>query len=348
MTTCSVIFMRRALDLAAKGGRDVMPNPQVGCVIVHEGNVIGEGWHKKYGEAHAEVNAINDVQDKELLKQSTLYVTLEPCSHFGKTPPCADLIIKTGIPKVVIASVDPNPIVAGNGINKLINAGVEVESGILDAENRELNARFFTFHEKKRPYVILKWAQSADGFLDKIRKSPDEKPRWITDEFSRTLVHKWRAREQAIMAGAKTILKDNPKLNVRNWPGKDPVRFALTRKTVFPYGYNLLDGSTETYIITDSSGYPQHQNTKLIVLQETSVLNILNRLYQMNIQSLFVEGGADTLQFFIDSGLWDEARVFTGMMKFRNGVKAPAILSEPKSEVLLSKGIRLQTYQNEI
>lgn len=339
-------FMHRALDLAAKGGREVMPNPQVGCIIVHEGKVIGEGWHRKYGEAHAEVNAVNSVDDKELLKKSTMYVTLEPCSHQGKTPPCADMIIRMGIPDLVIASQDPNPLVAGNGTRKLKEAGVNVFTGLLDKENRALNKRFFTFHEKKRPYVILKWAQSVDGFLDKIRKSPDEKPHWITDEFSRTLVHKWRAREQAIMAGAKTILKDNPKLNVRNWTGKNPVRFALVRKTVFPEEYNILDGSTETYIITDFSGYKQQSNTKLIILPETTAEDILNQLFNMNIQSLFVEGGAETLRLFIGSGLWDEARVFTGPMMFRNGVEAPVIHPAPESEIFLSKGIQLHIYRN--
>lgn len=346
MTTCSEIFMRRALDLASMGGRNVMPNPQVGCVIVYNGKVIGEGWHRKYGEAHAEVNAINTVQDKDLLKKSTLYVTLEPCSHFGKTPPCADLIVSMGIPRVVIASADPNPIVAGNGMQKLKDAGIVVESGILDAENRELNKRFFTFHKKKRPYVILKWAQSADGFLDKIRTLPNEKPHWITDEYCRTLVHKWRAREQAILAGAKTILKDNPKLNVRNWQGKDPVRVVLSRKTIFPEHYAILDGSVKTYILSDSADYKQQKNTELILLPETSAVDILKQLYNMNIQSVFVEGGAETFRLFIESGMWDEARVFTGKMKFRQGVKAPATRFTCKPKIHFFNKIPLYIYYN--
>ena len=318
--------MRRAFDLASRGGRDVMPNPQVGCVIAYDGKVIGEGWHKKYGEAHAEVNAVNSVNDKELLKKSTIYVTLEPCSHHGKTPPCADMIIRMGIPEVVIASQDPNPVVAGKGIRKLRDAGVKVTTGVLDDENRELNKRFFTFHEKKRPYVILKWAQSADGFLDKIRKSPDEKPQWITDEYCRTLVHKWRAREQAIMAGARTVLMDNPRLDVRNWLGENPVRIIIAGKTMFNNNQNILDGSVKTYIFTSDINYPDTQNTEIIRLPAFSAKDVLNELCKLNIQSLFVEGGAKTFVLFINEGLWDEARVFMGNALFNKGIKAPLIL----------------------
>jgi len=310
-----------------------MQNPQVGCVIVYDGKVIGEGWHKKYGEAHAEVNAVNSVNDKELLKKSTMYVTLEPCSHQGKTPPCADMIIRMGIPEVVIASQDTNPVVAGKGIRKLMDAGVKVTTGVLDDENRELNKRFFTFHEKKRPYVILKWAQSADGFMDKIRKSPDEKPQWITDEYCRTLVHKWRAREQAIMAGSKTVLMDNPNLNVRNWVGENPVRIIIAGKTKFPEEYNIVDGSIRTIILTENKNHFTYKNIETFILPEINAETILNKLYILSIQSVLIEGGNQTLSLFIESGLWDEARVFTGNVNFINGIKAPEITLSIKHSI---------------
>ena len=325
MTATYEHFMRRALDLASMGGRDVMPNPQVGCVIVYDGKVIGEGWHKKYGEAHAEVNAVNSVQDKELLKKSTMYVTLEPCSHYGKTPPCADMVIKFGIPEVVVASSDPNPFVVGNGIKKLREAGIKVEAGVLDEENRELNKRFFTFHNKKRPYVILKWAQSADGFIDKIRKDTNEPPQWITDEYCRTLVHKWRAREQAILAGAGTIVLDNPKLNVRNWQGSDPVRIIIAGKTIFGNDRNIFDGSAKTYIFTSNAQQPEYKNADVVKIEDTTASSILKKLYELGFQSVFVEGGAMTLSLFLDANLWDEARIFTGKAIFEKGIKAPQI-----------------------
>lgn len=346
MTAFSELFMRRALDLASKGGRDVMPNPQVGCVIVHDGKVIGEGWHKKFGEAHAEVNAVNSVADKDLLKKSTMYVTLEPCSHHGKTPPCTDMIIRMGIPRVIVASADPNPLVAGNGIKKLKEAGIEVVTGVLDDENRELNTRFFTFHEKKRPYVILKWAQSADGFIDKIRTNPDEPPQWITNEYCRTLVHKWRAREQAIIAGAKTVLMDNPKLNVRNWTGENPVRFIIAGKTLFPPHCNILDGNIKTYIFTKNKSYPETKNTEIIVINSVSAEEILSKIKGMNIQSLFVEGGSLTLKLFINSGLWDEARVFTGAAKFADGIKAPEVSGKCSCNEYVTEDVKLEWFNN--
>lgn len=341
-----MIFMRRALDLASKGGRDVMPNPQVGCVIVYDGKVIGEGWHKRFGEAHAEVNAVNSVEDKELLKRSTMYVTLEPCSHHGKTPPCADMLVRLGIPRVVVASTDPNPLVAGNGIKKLKEAGIDVVTGVLDEENRELNKRFFTFHEKKRPYVILKWAQSADGFIDKIRKSPDEPPQWITDEYCRMLVHKWRAREQSIMAGAKTVLMDNPKLNVRNWTGENPVRLIIAGKTLFPLQSNILDGKIKTYIITNNISYPETKNAEIILIGTISAEEILGKIAGMNIQSVFVEGGARTLRLFTDSGSWDEARVFTGAAEFADGVMPPEMSFRCSCSKHVTGDIKLECFYN--
>lgn len=341
-----MLYMQRALDLASKGGRDVMPNPQVGCVIVCDGNVIGEGWHKKFGEAHAEVNAIQSVQDTNLLKRSTLYVTLEPCSHHGKTPPCAELIVRMGIPSVVVASQDPNPLVAGRGIRMLEDAGIEVESGLFDLENRELNKRFFTFHEKKRPYVILKWAQTADGFIDKIRKKTNEPPQWITDEYCRTLVHKWRAREQSILAGARTVVMDNPRLDVRNWQGINPVRIILAHDTVFAPGTNILDGSVKTYIVTGRSDYPDLPRAEVIRLPKMDVATLLNQLYSMQIQSLFVEGGADVFRQFLEAGLWDEARVFEGKVKFGEGVAAPTISDLTFTEETISRNAFIRKYKN--
>lgn len=317
------LYMKRALDLASLGGRDVMPNPQVGCVIVFDNKVIGEGYHKVYGGPHAEVNAINSVVNKSLLKDSTLFVTLEPCSHFGKTPPCADLIISSGIKKVFVASNDPNPIVSGKGILRMKDAGIEVFQGVMDEENRKLNIRFFTFHEKKRPFIILKWAQSADGFLDKIRSTPEDPPQWITNEFCRTMVHQWRSREQAIMVGAKTVVLDNPKLDVRNWTGKNPVRIVLAGKTIFSPNSNILDGTVKTYIFTNSSKYPAASNAEVIFIPQFSAKTIAEKLFELNIQSVFIEGGKKTLELFLKEHLWDEARVFSGTAIFENGIISP-------------------------
>lgn len=301
------IYLRRCLELAKNGLGTTYPNPLVGSVIVHDGIIIGEGWHKKAGEAHAEVIAINSVADSSLLKEATIYVNLEPCSHFGKTPPCSDLIIAQGIPNIVIGSIDPNGKVAGKGIKKLLGAGRNVTVGVLEAECHELNRRFFTFHNKSRPYIILKWAQTKDGFISPKSRN-EQKPVWITNRYSRQLTHKWRSEEQAILVGAQTVIDDNPSLTVRDWSGNNPIRIVIDRN-------NLI--SKESHIFDNEA--------KTISLREMDPTAIIDRLFTLGIQSVIVEGGQKTLGLFIDSGLWDEARVFIGTQDFGGGTMAPKL-----------------------
>ncbi len=325
MSTLHEKYMQRCLQLAKNGFGNVSPNPMVGAVIVNKDRIIGEGYHQKYGEAHAEVNAINSVEDKSLLKTSTMYVSLEPCSHFGKTPPCADMIIENKIPEVVIGSIDPNPKVAGGGIKKLKDAGLTLTTGVLVKECDELNKRFFTYHLKKRPYIILKWAETADGFIDICRKDPDKiKNYWITNEFCRTLVHKWRTEEDAFMIGANTVINDNPHLTARNWSGRNPVRVIVDKNAELSKDYKILDKSAKTIVINSKKNLCQ-ENIAYIKsnLEKDSEKNILTVLYENKIQSLVIEGGAQLLNSFISSGLWDEARVFTGQKIFKRGLKAP-------------------------
>ena len=318
--------MRRCLELAKNGLGTTYPNPMVGSVIVYNDKIIGEGWHKKSGEPHAEVNAVNSVKDKSLLKKSTIYVSLEPCSHFGKTPPCCDLIIKNEIPNVVIGTVDPNVKVAGNGIRKLIEAGKNVQVGVLEAECNELNKRFFTFHQKKRPYVILKWAESKDGFISPLTKS-EQKPVWITNEFSRQLVHKWRSEEQAILVGTNTAINDNPKLDVRDWTGNNPIRIVLDQTNRIPKDSHLFNNQVKTIIFSNSTTRINSENTifEIIDFKQNLAEQILNVLYKHKIQSLIIEGGSKTLQTFIDQNLWDEARVFIGNQSFETGINGPVL-----------------------
>ena len=318
--------MRRCLELAKNGLGTTYPNPMVGSVIVCDGKIIGEGWHKKSGEPHAEVNAVNSVKDKSLLKRATIYVSLEPCSHFGKTPPCCDLIIENKIPNVVVGTVDSNIKVAGNGIKKLIEAGAKVTVGILEEECKELNKRFFTFHEKKRPYVILKWAESKDGFIAPLSKS-EQKPVWITNKFSRQLVHKWRSEEQAILVGTNTVIEDNPKLDVRDWTGKNPIRIVLDQNNQIPKESHILDNQVKTIIFSDIPKATKEENTTFesIDFKQNLAEQILNVLYKYQIQSVIIEGGSRTLQTFIDENLWDEARVFIGNNNFETGIKAPIL-----------------------
>ncbi len=318
--------MGRCIQLAKNGLGTTYPNPMVGSVIVYEGKIIGEGWHKKSGEPHAEVNAVNSVQDKSLLKKATIYVSLEPCSHFGKTPPCCDLIIKNKIPNVVIGTVDPNIKVAGNGIKKLIEAGIHVTIGILEDECNELNKRFFTFHQKQRPYIILKWAQSQDGFIAPLEKL-EKKPVWITNTYSRQLVHKWRTEEQAILVGTQTVIDDNPKLNARDWSGNSPVRIVLDQNNRIPEDSSIFDNQIKTIVFTKSKNAVSEENTTFEVIDfELNIAKqIVDSLYKYNIQSVIIEGGLQTLQTFIDENLWDEARVFSGKMIFGKGINAPLI-----------------------
>ncbi len=320
-------YMSRCLELAKLGAGSTAPNPMVGSVIVHNGKIIGEGYHQKHGEPHAEVNAINSVANPKLLPESTIYVTLEPCAHFGLTPPCSDLIVSHRIPRVVIGTIDPFAEVAGRGIEKLERGGVDVTLGVLENECRELNKRFFTFHEKKRPYIILKWAQTVDGFIDIDRTQKEfGEPTWITGDLALRLVHKIRSHESAILVGRKTAEKDNPSLTVRHWSGKNPMRLVLDRKLQLPQSLNLFD-QTEKTVVFNSVKNSTDKNNELreIDFNKNIVPQILDELYKLNIQSVIVEGGKQLIESFIDAAIWDEIHLFTGNKFFYSGVKAPKI-----------------------
>lgn len=339
--------MLRCIQLAKNGLGTTYPNPLVGSVIVHENKIIGEGWHYKTGHPHAEVNAINSVENKQLLKKATIYVSLEPCSHFGKTPPCADLIVASGIKKVVVGSLDPNPKVSGRGIKKLMEAGCKVNIGVLDNQTDNLNKRFFTFHQKKRPYIFLKWAETADGFISPKNETRKEtKPVWITNEFSRQLAHKMRAEEQVILVGTNTVLQDNPSLTVRHWAGTNPVRIVIDRKLKIPKDFSVFDTYSRTIIFNE-----KEQNTignldfEKISFSEKIPEQICDALYRRNIQSVIIEGGAKTLQSFINTNLWDEAFVFKGSISFGEGIKAPNFKGVFISEEII-KGDTLQIFKN--
>ena len=331
-------YIKRCIELAKYGLGTTYPNPLVGCVIVFENKIIGEGWHKKSGESHAEVIAIQSVQNKELLSSSTLYVNLEPCSHFGKTPPCADLIIKYKIPNVIIGTIDPNSNVAGKGIKKLKDSGVTVSFGILEKECNELNKRFFTFHRKSRPYIILKWAESSDGFISPKNKK-EQKPVWISNEYSRQLVHKWRSEEQAILVGTQTIIDDNPSLTVRDWVGKNPIRIIIDKENSIDSISNVLDNQSKTIVfskndVTLNTDTIQNIN---IDFDNNSSQTIVNKLFENNIQSVIIEGGRKTIQTLIDEDLWDEARVFIGDIYINEGTKAPEINKNYYSKEYIKK-----------
>lgn len=320
-------YIQRCIELAKNGLGTTYPNPMVGSVIVYNDMIIGEGWHKKAGEPHAEVNAINSVKDKSLLQKATIYVSLEPCSHFGKTPPCCDLIIKNKIPNVVIGSVDPNIKVAGNGIKKLTEAGANVTVGVLETECYDLNKRFFTFHQKKRPYIILKWAETKDGFIAPTEKL-EQKPVWITNPYSRQLVHKWRTEEQAILVGTQTVIDDNPKLDARDWFGNNPIRLVIDQNNRIPKDSHIFDNQTKTIIFSKIKTEIAEENTifEVIDFEQNIAQQIIVILYKYQIQSVIIEGGKQTLQTFIDANLWDEARIFIGNSHFNIGTKAPKLL----------------------
>ena len=313
-------YIKRCIELAKNGLGTTYPNPLVGSVIVHNNKIIGEGWHRKSGEPHAEVNAINSVKDKSLLSKSTIYVSLEPCSHFGKTPPCCDLIITNKIPNIVIGTIDPFAKVVGAGIKKLIEHGKKVTVGILEDECNELNKRFFTFHTKNRPYIILKWAESRDGFIAPLFKET-QKPVWITNEYSRQLVHKWRSEEQAILVGTNTVIDDNPSLTTRDWTGNNPMRIVLDQNNRISKESHIFDNQAKTLSISKEN----------INFNNNMALEISNLLFNEGIQSLIIEGGRQTLQTFIDANIWDEARVFKGEISLKEGTKAP-IISEKKTK----------------
>jgi diaminohydroxyphosphoribosylaminopyrimidine deaminase/5-amino-6-(5-phosphoribosylamino)uracil reductase len=314
-------FMARAIELALLGLGRVSPNPLVGCVVVHDGRIIGEGWHRAYGAAHAEAAAVQSVRDKRLLSASTVYVTLEPCTHYGKTPPCADMLIEHGVRRVVIGSTDSNPRVTGRGAAKLEEAGIAVATGVLEDACRYLNRRFFTFVEKKRPYIILKWAETSDRYI--ARENRDSK--WISDKVSRQLVHRWRAEEDAILVGSGTAEADNPQLTVRDWTGRNPVRILIDRKLRLEPSLHLFDGSVRTIVYNIVKNEEMH-NVLRVKLPETSFLHeMMADLYARGIQSLIVEGGARTLELFMQAGLWDEARVFRSPQVFGSGIPAPQL-----------------------
>lgn len=333
--------MARCLQLAAKGLGLTYPNPMVGCVIVHQGRIIGEGWHRKAGESHAEVIAIDAVADKSLLKDSELYVNLEPCSHQGRTPPCADLIVRHQIPRVFIGSLDDNQLVSGKGIQRLRSKGIEVATGILERSCRNLNKRFFTFHQKKRPYIILKWAESSDGFLfPSPKEGVQAGPVWISNAFSRQLVHKWRGEEQAILVGTRTVIQDDPNLTVRNFQGMPILRLVIDRERKLSDQSNIFKGSYETLVYYDADQEVSDIKEEIAKNVRLKGLNfdqrvpdqIVDDLWRSGLQSVIIEGGAQTLNGFIDSGLWDEARVFIGRSLFQEGIRAPRLDDFPRKE----------------
>ncbi len=328
------LYMERCLQLGRNGLGTTRPNPMVGAIIVKDGEIIGEGFTKPYGSSHAEVIAINSVKDKTALKHSTLYVTLEPCSHYGKTPPCSDLIIEHNIPRVVIGCVDDNPEVSGRGVKKLNDNGCDVTVGVLESACKRHHKRFFTYHNKKRPYIILKWAQSSDGFIAPKEKST-QAPVWITNSYSRQLVHKWRAEEQAILVGTNTVIEDNPSLTVRDWKGENPIRIVLDKDTTLDKELQVFNSEAKTLSITQSD----------IDYEAPIAQQICTLLYDAHINSVIIEGGAKTLEAFINEGLWDEARIFYGSIKFHDGVKAPDLNEVANSEFEL-KGDLLKIFNN--
>src|SRR5690554_4679124 len=319
--------MRRCIQLAKNGLGTTYPNPLVGSVVVYQDQIIGEGWHYKAGLPHAEVNAIRSVQDKTRLKEATIYVNLEPCSHIGKTPPCSDLIIQSGIKNVVIGNLDSNPQVAGRGIKKLIDAGCTVTTGILEAECAELNKRFFTFHQKKRPFILLKWAQTRDGFIAPTSERRKEaKPVWITNTYSRQVVHKMRGQEMAILVGTNTAQQDNPSLTTRSWAGNNPTRIVIDRKLKLDKKLSIFNTEAETIVITEEiENSTNHLQYETIDFSGEIASQICDVLYKNNIQSVIIEGGSKTLQTFIDENLWDEAFIFSGPVNFGDGIPAPAL-----------------------
>ncbi|MGI4806202.1 MAG: bifunctional diaminohydroxyphosphoribosylaminopyrimidine deaminase/5-amino-6-(5-phosphoribosylamino)uracil reductase RibD [Janthinobacterium lividum] len=328
-------YMRRCLELAALGAGFVSPNPMVGSVIVHQNKIIGEGYHQKYGQPHAEVNAVKAAFAQhenvaDLLKEATIYVSLEPCAHHGKTPPCADLIIKHQIPKVVVGCRDPFVQVDGKGIEKLRNAGIEVIENVLETECLDLNKRFFTRVLKQRPYIILKWAETADGFF----APEDGSQRWISDPLSKRLVHQWRSEEDAVLVGKNTAAADNPQLNNRYQANaKQPKRVVLDRRLELKPDLNLFDQSAETLIFNEVKTALEGNN-KYISLEDFDLYlpqYVLFQLYLQDIQSLIIEGGAKTLKLFLDAGLWDEARIFQSKSRWGKGLRTPEISGELSS-----------------
>ncbi|WP_421943696.1 bifunctional diaminohydroxyphosphoribosylaminopyrimidine deaminase/5-amino-6-(5-phosphoribosylamino)uracil reductase RibD [Pedobacter sp.] len=344
-------YIKRCLELASNAIGNVNPNPMVGCVIVSNGEIIGEGYHRKYGESHAEPNAVKAVFDKfgahaeQLLKTATAYVNLEPCAHFGKTPPCADLFVKHQLKRVVIGNRDPFSGVDGKGIEKLKNAGIEVVSGILDAECRHFNRRFFTRIEKQRPYIILKWAETANGFFASL----DGHQKWISGALAKRLAHQWRTEEDAILIGKQTAVIDNPQLTSRLWPGKNPVRLVIDKNLQIPASNNIFNKEAKTIIfnevktdVVDNIHYIQMEDIHFYLAQKVAF-----QLYLMDIQSVIIEGGANILKQFLDAGLWDEARIFSSSNSWTEGVPSPAIKGNLTEQIQIEND-KLSIYINNI
>ena len=321
-------FMHRCLDLARLGGIAVAPNPMVGCVIVKDGIIIGEGYHENFGGSHAEINAIRNVGNDAAIQGATIFVSLEPCTHFGKTPPCTLAILALKPKRVVIGSRDTNPSVAGKGIDRLKREGIEVVEGILEEECRALNKRFFTFHEKRRPYVILKWAQTKDGFLDRNREDDEVGIHWISSPETKVLVHKWRSEEQGILVGRNTILNDNPSLTVREFSGSNPTRIVIDSNLKLSKDVGVFSNEAPTLVFNRVKN-AQEGSTEWIKISETSTKLILEELYKRNILSVLVEGGSRTLQYFIIDNVWDEARVIVSDTLFKEGMRAPVLTKTP-------------------
>ena len=340
------IYMRRCFELARKGLGLTRTNPLVGCVIVHNDRIIGEGYHHEFGGPHAEVNAIRSVKDSSIFPEATLYCNLEPCAHHGKTPPCSNLITQKRIRRVVISNMDPFPSVNGQGISQMEKGGIQVETGFLAGEGFHLNRRFFLFLNKKRPYIILKWAQTADGFIDFVRELDDPVgTNWIAGEECRTLVHKWRSEEAAVMVGTNTVINDNPRLNVRRWTGNNPVRITIDKNGRLPGSPNILDGKQDTIVFSGVHGKYSGKTRSIQIDPSYELGDLLEELYDQKIISVFVEGGTKLLESFLQSGLWDEARVFTGKMSFSQGVKAPEFIETPDESLLLGD-TKLELFRN--
>ncbi|NRA10969.1 MAG: bifunctional diaminohydroxyphosphoribosylaminopyrimidine deaminase/5-amino-6-(5-phosphoribosylamino)uracil reductase RibD [Crocinitomicaceae bacterium] len=342
-------FMNRCLELARKGKGQIAPNPLVGAVIVHEGKIIGEGYHKIYGQAHAEVSAVNSVKDKSLLSEATIYVSLEPCAHFGKTPPCADLLTHHNFSRVVIGCTDTFDQVSGKGVEKLKNAGIEITIGVLEKECRELNKQFFTFHEKKRPFVFLKWAETTNGLIDNqnpkvIESNSTGEVTWISVPEVKSRVHQWRSEHMAILVGRKTVQADNPSLTVREVSGSNPVRVIIDSQAQLTSDYSVFNNEADT-IILNTKKSEILEGIEYIQLDEINPETILHTLYQKGIQSIFIEGGARTLQSFIDANLWDQACTIIGQRTFEDGTKAPVIIGNSVEEQFF--GDTLKHYRNQ-
>lgn len=344
-------YMERCLELATRGAGRVAPNPMVGALLVYQGRIIGEGWHQEYGKAHAEVNCLASVkeEDRELISQSVMYVSLEPCTHYGKTPPCADLIIRNGIPRVVIGSPDPNPRVKGGGMEVLAKAGIAVEKGVLEQECRELNKRFFTFHSLRRPYVILKWAQTSDGFIGHAYRNAPQPRMYISNAYTNRLVHQWRSEEASLLVGTNTAMADDPQLTNRLWPGPSPMRLVLDMELKLPATLKLFDDDGVPVVVFNALKHVEEGRIRYYQLtpQKSIVRQLLDALYQWNIQSVMVEGGARMLQSFISEGEWDEARVICNTkMEAKSGVPAPVLRDEMRTGQMQFENDKIEFFKN--